>query len=116
LIFGLGQVIGAGKQIRGPTKVGDQLAGGRASRGAREKNRIVESTGGEAAPGIGVYRGDVEIGVGEQRRASFPDILARHQSAQFSDRDLGDCFFKARASAWPTSVPCQPQQTEPERE
>ena len=56
LIFGLGLVFGVREQVRGAAEVGDQLADSRASRGAREKNRIVETTGGEAAPGIGVDR------------------------------------------------------------
>src|SRR6266481_125780 len=99
LIFGLGLVFGAGEQVRGAAEIGDQLADGRASRGAWEKNRIVKATGGKAAPGIGVYRSDAEIGVGRSaERASR--TYWRATSARSFPMAICGLFLRARASAW----------------
>src|SRR5258708_3265725 len=83
---------GGGEEGRGTGKIGDQLSDGRGRGGAWEEDRIIKAPGRKAAAGIGIYGGQAEIGVGEQRRAGFPYVLVSDQGAQFANRDLGIIF------------------------
>src|SRR5712672_342792 len=66
LVFGFGLRFRNGKQAGGAAEVRYQLTDGCASSSAREKNRIVQAAGGEAAAGIGINTGHAEIRVGQQ--------------------------------------------------
>ena len=92
LIFGFGVIFGTGKQISGAAEIGDELGDADAVRCAREKDWVVEKTGGKAASGIGIHCGETEISVGHQSRTRFADVLLRGESAQSADGDLRIIF------------------------
>src|SRR5271170_1948095 len=88
LIFGLGVIFRAGKQIGCAAKVGDELTDAYAVRCSRIKDRIGKRTSREAASGVGVHGSEAEIGIGHKSRTGFADILQRRESAQPTNSDL----------------------------
>jgi hypothetical protein len=92
LILGFGAVLGAGKQIGGAAEIGDELADSGTTGGTGVNGRVVESTSGNAAAGVGIDGRETEVGGGQQGGANFADVLLRGESAQFADGNLRIVF------------------------
>src|SRR5262249_65635 len=92
LIFCLGLVFGALQQTGGSAEVGDELADGGSSGGARKENGIVQRACGDAAARIRADGGEAQECRRHERRTLFPNELLGDERTQFSDRDLRIVF------------------------
>ena len=88
LIFGFGAEFRTGKQITRAAEVGDELVDAGAAGRAREKDGIIQKAGGDTAPGIRIHSGEAQIGIGQECRAGFTDVLLGSKRTQSSDGDL----------------------------